>query len=234
MYSSSFSAEVRLKFIAVNTAQSYILSEMTSGKPTRATPGQDRANGGKSAVASVRNEVKGQQLTTIYFNRKWLIPSISMEIVRFPYLSSFTIYLQTRCAWPWLWPLVRAEIECKYVNRKPIHVLLYDDKVMFAIPRIIHDMFTIKMCMTLTGTVEWVKVKRYHNSQKIRYDYLYEGNSTIGHICHHLQDMTICTRAIVLLAIFVTIYKIWYNNLCTICYHLRDSRKRCAWPWLDL
>ena len=58
--------------------------------------------------------------------------------------------------------------------------------VIFALSVTINKMFTIEKCVTLSWSLEWAKVKCKCDNQKLTYDFIYDGNSSVCTISPHL------------------------------------------------
>ena len=98
-----------------------------------------------------------------------------------------------------------------YANRKTVYVI-HDDKVMFSISVIIYDIFATELHMTLSWTLELVKVKC-----KSQYMFIYDDNSNNCLISRPIEsaNMTFYLMTIIMFAIYLslTIYEIFANQI---------------------
>ena len=72
---------------------------------------------------------------------------------------------QSKCAWPWLWPLEWAKVKC--------------------------ETFTVEMCMTLTLTFRMVQGEMWVSQSKDHVRLLVLAIVNFYPICHRLQDINI-------------------------------------------
>ena len=60
--------------------------------------------------------------------------------------------------------------------------------VMFSLSVTVCKMLTVEMCITLTLTLKWAKVRCKYAKEKLC-DFLFDGNSNVCPIHHHLRDI---------------------------------------------
>ena len=98
-----------------------------------------------------------------------------------PYLLPFTIYVESKFAWPWLRPL-------EWLNDKYKYILCMGNNSI-AISWLFTRYSQMKYAWPWIWPLEWANVTCKYTNRKPIIDFLCIGNNNFDSICHNLHDI---------------------------------------------